>query len=417
MLKYLRYLQDKKLRQTLLLLSTSVMVMVLVLAVNFFITRILGKSTFGNYSLVINLFNFFQIIFNFGFYYSISRDIAISEEVLRQRELYGVGLFVTFLLYILMSVCLFIYFGEFDKSNGEEVLKAVFLCIPFSWVFLLNNFNELLLQGGNRITLLSFSRFMPRFIFLLFLVLIYYYAHEYKSINIILSCFIFSSILSYIFIIYKLKPKFTNLKKRIVDVKDANRKFGFNIYLGSLFAVGASSLSGILISYFGINNIEVGYYSIALQLSAPLSLIPNVLATTSFKKFANSQTIDKKLLMVMYSISLFTLFIIYIIAKPVILTIYGADYIESVYLLYYLSIGSLLYGISDFYNRFLLSKGKGKELRNSSFFVGGILIISNFILINLLGAKGAAIATIISGLSYLGIIIYYFKKVSNLGLG
>jgi len=416
MLKYHHYLQDKKLRQTLLLLLTSVMVMVLVLAVNFFITRILGKSTFGNYSLVLNLFNFFQIIFNFGFFYSISRGIAINEEVLAQRELYGVGLFVTFLLFILMSICLFIYFGGFDKSNSEEVLNAILLCIPFSWVFLLNNFNELLLQGGNRITLLSFSRFMPRFIFLLFLVLIYYFAHEYKSIDVVLSCFIFSSILPYIFIIYKLKPKFTNLKNRIVEIKDANRKFGFNVYLGSLFAVGASSLSGILIGYFGINNIEVGYYSIALQLSAPLSLIPNVIATTSFKKFANSQTIDKKLLMAMYSISLLTLVIIYIIAKPIVLTIYGADYIESVYLLYYLSIGSVLYGISDFYNRFLLSKGKGKELRNSSFFVGGVLIISNFILINLLGAKGAAIATIISGLAYLGIIIYYFKRVSNLGL-
>jgi O-antigen/teichoic acid export membrane protein len=91
--------------------------------------------------------------------------------------------------------------------------------------------------------------------------------------------------------------------------------------------------------------------------------------------------------------------------------IYGEDYLECVNLLYYLSIGSLLYGISDFYNRFLLSKGKGKELRNSSFIVGIILIISNLILINILGAKGAAFATIISGISYFCLILYYYNKV------
>jgi O-antigen/teichoic acid export membrane protein len=60
-----------------------------------------------------------------------------------------------------------------------------------------------------------------------------------------------------------------------------------------------------------------------------------------------------------------------------------------------------------------LSKGKGIELRNSSFVVGVILIISNLILINILGATGAAISTIISGISYYLIILYYYKNVCN----
>lgn len=412
-LDYINFLNDKKIRQTILLLFTSIIVMILVLGINFFVTRILEKNSFGNYSLILNIFNFSQIIFNFGFFYSISRGIALIDDNLEHRELYGVGLMITLFLFILMFFCLLIIVILFGKSTTKEVTDSLLFCIPFSWIFLLNNFNELLLQGGNRISLLSFSRFMPKFMFLILLMFIYFFSVENISIITILICFIFSSIIPYFIIIYKLKPKLTNFKNRILEIKLANSKFGFNIYLGSLFAVGASSFSGILIGYFGINNIEVGYYSIALQLSAPLSLIPNVIATTSYKKFANSQNIEKMTLNIMYSISLLLILLILILAKPIVLMIYGEDYLECVYLLYYLSIGSLLYGISDFYNRFLLSKGKGKELRNSSFIVGIILIISNLILINILGAKGAAFATIISGLSYFCLILYYYNKVCN----
>lgn len=413
MLKFiLDFLNDKKNKQTLILLITSILVMILVLGINYFITRILEKNSFGNYSLVLNIFNFSQIVFNFGLFYSISRTIAIADDNSRHRELYGAGLIISFCLFIIMILCLTIFFLIFDKSTTQEVINSLLFCIPFSWVFLLNNFNELLLQGGNRILLLSFSRFMPKFFFLTFLIFIYLFTSHKIPINTILFCFIVSSTIPYFFIIYKLKPKLTNIKTRIQEIKVANNKFGFNVYVSSLFAVGASSLSGVLIGYFGINNIEVGYYNIALQLTAPLSLIPNVLATTSFKKFANSQKIDKKILSIMYVISFTLIILIFIIAKPIILMIYGDDYIECVYLLYYLSIGSLLYGIADFFNRFLLAKGKGKELRNSSFIVGGVLIISNIILINFLGAKGAAFANIISGLSYFCIIIYYYKKVS-----
>ena len=406
------FLQDKQIKQSILLLSTSVIVMILVLGINFFITKILGKVAYGNYSLVINIFNFCQIIFNFGFFYSISRVIALSDSLSKQRELYAVGLILTFFLFALFSICLFIYINTFNEFNNEVVFKSILFCIPFGWVFLLNNFNELLLQGSNKIILLSFSRVMPKINLFLSLVFIFYLTNTKTSINLILFCYLISSFLPYFYIIYRLNPRFSNLSKRFKEIKEANMKFGFNIYIGSVFAVGASSLSGILIGYFGVNIIEVGYYFIALQLSAPLSLIPNVLATASFKKFATSKSIDRKLLIIMYSISIVSLIVIFIIAGPVVLKIHGAEYIESVNLLYLLAIGSVLYGIADFYNRFLLANGKGTELRNVSFFVGGILIISNIVLIKSYGAAGASIATIISGLSYLIFIIYYIKKLS-----
>ena len=279
-----KYLKNKEIRQSLLLLSTTVAVMVLLLATNYFLTRVLGKTEFGNYALIINIFTFCQVVFNFGFFYSISRLIALSDQEAENRELYAIGLILVLTLFVLMSVCLVGYVLFFGGAVGTKMLTGIMISIPFAWIFLFNSFNELLLQGSNKIELLSFSRFFPKAIFLVVVITIYFVAQK-TSITPMLLCFFSSSIIPFLYIIIKLRPRFKNLKKQFLKVIESNRKFGFNIYLGSLFAVGASSLSGILIGYFGVDNTEVGYYSIALQLSAPLSLIPNVMATVFFKKF------------------------------------------------------------------------------------------------------------------------------------
>ena len=203
------------------------------------------------------------------------------------------------------------------------------------------------------------------------------------------------------------------MKKNVKKVQQSNKDFGFNVYLGSIIAVGSTSLSGILISYFGADNIEVGYYSISQQFAAPLSLIPNVLATVYFRKFATAKSINKSLLMFVYGISFVSFIIIYIVAEPIVRTIYGEEYIDSVMILHILSLGILLYGVSDVYNRFLLAKGKGKELRNTSYIVGVMLLIANLILIREFGAIGAAMATVISGSIYFIVISFYYVRVKK----
>ena len=407
-----KYLKNKEIRQSVLLLSTTVAVMVLLLATNYFLTRVLGKTEFGNYALIINIFTFCQVVFNFGFFYSISRLIALSDQEAENRELYAIGLILVLTLFVLMSVCLVGYVLFFGGAVGTKTLTGIMISIPFAWIFLFNSFNELLLQGSNKIELLSFSRFFPKAIFLVVVIPIYFVAQK-TSITPMLLCFFASSIIPFLYIIIKLRPRFKNLKKQFLKVIESNKKFGFNIYLGSLFAVGASSLSGILIGYFGVDNTEVGYYSIALQLSAPLSLIPNVMATVFFKKFSGAAFIEPKLSLSMYLTSAFVLIIILLLAKPVILILYGSEYLTSVVLVYYLAVSSTLYGVADFYNKFMLSKGKGVELRNASFIVGLTLLVSNLVLIKILGATGAAISTILSGLAYLLALFYYFNSAKK----
>ena len=112
-------------------------------------------------------------------------------------------------------------------------------------------------------------------------------------------------------------------------------------------------------------------------------------------------------------ISFITLVIIFIISKPLVMFFYGDKFFDSILILRLLSISAVFYGISDFYTKFLLSKGRGKEIRNSSFIVGIVLFISNLIFIYYYSALGAAIASIIAGFVYFIVIVYFFNKELN----
>lgn len=407
-MKLIYYSKQKQVRQTLLLFMTSGLGMVSMLCINYFLAKLLTREQFGNYSLLINIFMFAQTLFNFGIFQSLSRLIALSDIEKTKREYYGIGIIFVFLLYSIMSMCLVVYAFTSSNINNNGMVSTLLIAIPFGWIYLFTNFNELLLQGSNRIGLLSNSRLVPRLVFVAILAVIFYLNYA-PTLNNIVILYFTSYLVSYIYIIYSIKPLFKETKSRFREVFNANKKFGFNIYIGALVAVGMSSLSGILISHFGVNNISVGYFTIACQLCAPLAVIPNVMATVYFKKFANSSKIDKRLILMMFIISIISLFVIFVLAEPVVNLIYGPSYYDAINLIRLSAIGFLLYGVGDFFNRFLLANGKGKELRNTSFYVGTTLLIANLILIKYYAAEGAAVAKIIAGIIYSLVILYYYN--------
>ena len=213
----------------------------------------------------------------------------------------------------------------------------------------------------------------------------------------------------FIFIFLKLSVSFNDIKTAIARIWKLNKTFGFHVYVGSVFSVGMAQLSGILISYFGMDNSGVGYYSLAMAIAAPLSFIPNTIATTHYKEFSELGAIPKKVLKLTIGITLIGLIFSWILINPFINYFYGEEFEAVINLFYIVSIGVALQGMADFYNRFLGSHGEGKMLRNSSILVGICVLISNIVLIPLWSETGAALTNTVNGLVYLSTIIYFYK--------
>jgi O-antigen/teichoic acid export membrane protein len=178
-------------------------------------------------------------------------------------------------------------------------------------------------------------------------------------------------------------------------------------------AVGFSQLTGILISYFGIDNTGVGFYSLAITFAGPLALIPNVIATTHYKDFSTKKRIPNRLFIVTLVLSITGLIILWLIIPPFIKYFYGAAFLPVIRLNLIVSTGVALHGLADFINRFLGAHGQGKALRNASFFVGSSLLGFNLILIPRFAATGAAITKVFTGFIYLIVIFIYYLNLTK----
>ena len=172
-----------------------------------------------------------------------------------------------------------------------------------------------------------------------------------------------------------------------------------------------SSLSGLLISYFGVNNSGVGYYALAITISEPLTFIPNVIATTHYKDFSTTASIPRRLLLITIGISVGALVLCWLLVGPFI-RIFYPEFRTVITLTYIVSMGVILNGFGDFYNRFLGAHGEGKSLRNSAVIVGIVLLICNFTLIPHFGETGAAYTRAISGLIYILSMIWFYRRLA-----
>jgi O-antigen/teichoic acid export membrane protein len=408
-----KYKNNVRFKQVVTLLSWNFLGIPLSIFTNIIITRFLGSKNYGDYMFINNVFNVAILILNFGLFQAANRALVLAKNKQTAREYYGAELIIATGIYLLIVISLFI-FATFDKNIQDKGIKTEFFyVIPFACVYLFVPYFETLFQADNRIDLLVRARYLPKLGFFATALLIYFLFGNYvgNKLFIIWSFYLSTQILVYIYIVKQIKVSFQNIKVRIKEIFNFNKKFGFNVYVGSLFSNVFAQLAGVLISYFGSDNAGVGYYSLALTLVGPLSLIPNVIATTHYKDFATIDKVPKKLLKITLFISLSATIALLVIIPPFIHIFYKKEFSEVIKLSYIASVGVMLYGLSDFFNRFLGSHGDGKALRNSSILVGISILVFNAILIPILHEVGAAITYLISGVVYFSTIIWYYRKM------
>ena len=376
------------------------------------VTRYLGAERYGDFQFIQSVFGFAVLIFTFGFFQAGNRALVLNNDKQKAKEYYGVELVITGGIFIIMSLFLLLY-ALFDSNIQEKQLTNFLLfVIPFGWVFLLLRYFETLLQADNRIRLLAQLRLYPKVGFLIMTGSLYFiFRHmEIDRLALVMSFYIATEFVVYLIILLKLKVSFKNFKKRLTEIWNYNKTFGLNVYLGSVFAVGFAQLTQILISYFGVDNSGVGFYTLAITFTLPLTFIPNTIATTHYKDFSTSKNIPRKLFLITLILSLVSLVGLWLIVPPFVNYFYGLEFSSVATLNFIVSFGVIAHGFGDFFNRYLGANGQGKTLRNASIYVGISMMLFNLLFIPQWGETGAAYAKLITGFIYLGIIYAQYKK-------
>ena len=406
---------NKHLKQTSALFVWNIIGVPVNLAINFFMTRYLGAEAYGNYSFVARLFNLVFILMNFGLFRSVGRAILLSDDERQNREYYGTGLVLLLIIMTLTALLLYPYTLLSQNIETKGIRHVLLVIIPFCIAEFLNKYNEQVLPSNNRISLLIEQRYGPRILLLIIITALFFLWDSCENkLPICLFALYGTQLFFYGYVIIKLKPLFSNIKKRCDYIKEINRSYGMQVYIGDFLSNVFMAIMPLLISLFSLNNTEVGFYSLAIMLCAPMNYIPSALMTSYYKKYSTYKEIPKKIFRLTILSSLGCLFLLWIIISPFVKFFYTPEYNPVILITIVTSLGTFLYGVADFITRYLASQGDGIALRNSSILVGLITLVCSLLLIPNYAALGAAITYGVAGLFYVIIIYIYYRIRVNL---
>lgn len=402
------YLSKEK-KQVLLLYGSTLGGVFLGVLSSVLNTRFLEPIEYGNVRYVQNIITFIASLLLLGFFLSGSRLLAISKSENDSRKIHGV------LVVILCIASLVLLIGTFVSALvhvNDEALYVLFLAsLPVCFFPLLTNYVNTIAQGDNHIGRLALSRVVPSFLYVLLAFFIYknFGATAHRMILLqwgIASLFLFGLILSE-------KPSFENLKANFNLLKTENRKYGFHLYLGSLVMVSTNYLAGISLGLFNENNAEVGFYTLALTVTSPLVLLPSIIGTTYFKKFAGMSSIPHKVFKNTIILTLISCVCFVSFIKPIVVFLYTEKYAIVGFYASVLAVGFCIHGIGDMVNRYLGSQGLGKCIRNASICNGFVKVLGYTFLVMLWNTNGALLTTLCCDMIYTIMILCYYRKFKN----
>lgn len=368
-------------------------------------TRLLGPDSFGEFKFIQTIWGTSILFFTMGFFITGGNLLAAEQDPKRMQSLtsgvivLAVGISIIFCISIF---CLSFPFGVIFNNQLAMYLRY-FACVLFVFPFI--KLFESVLRGSNQIYRLAFLNTGPQIIYFgMSLTLSRFIPF---STPIALSIYISGFVIVIFCLLYLSHPNFTNVRIAVQEILSNNYKIGFPIFIAVLIGTASDKISLFALAYFFDTKL-VGFFALTLTVTVPLTMMPKAVATTFFKEFSQSEHIHFKIFLLVIILSTIIFLIYTSLIKLLIHRLYGVEYLVILPSVYICSLGSLLHGIGDVFNRFLLSHNKTNWLRTSAMLIGLANIIFYPVTIFCFHLIGAAVAKILIDVFYLFLMSYYY---------
>lgn len=401
----LKNLNDNKVQAVVLYVATLIGI-VMGLGSSIINTRFLDPSDYGDVRYVQNIINLISTLLCFGYFLSGSRLLALSKDSEEKRSIRGMMVIILALSVLILIIACF--FVPIFSSMSERVRNLFWISIPVCASPLLVNYIDTTAQGDNQILRLSLARMLPPLIYVPSAFYVYSTFGSSASLMILLQWGLYVVILS--LIIASTNPGFKNLRSSMAKLNSENKAYGIQLYYGSLVMVATNYIAGITIGAVNTDNVEVGFYTLALTVTGPLAKLPEIIGTTYFQKFATQDRIPQKILMFTVFITILSCIIFIAIIHPLVTFVYSEAYSKVGTYASILAIGYSVHGFGDMINRYLGSHGQGTSIRNSSIANGCFKVFGYTVLVYLWNTNGALATTVICDFIYMLMLMYYYRK-------
>ena len=377
-----------------------------------YVTRILGASGYGDFSLALNWVLYFQVIVEYGFGYWGARKVATNgKEQLQNTFSKIITARIVLLVFSFMAMCIIYAF------SGKEI--SHFICMSILFIMVLGVTFQLtwLFQGMQDMKFITIINAVSRTIsVILIFVLVKHTGDVY------LYCFLYSCtyILSAVIGLY-MANKMYGLKVRLCNFYDIKCSL---IDAWPLFISQAMSkvLSGFGVTVLGImaTSSAVGIYSAVYKIPYTMALFFNPISQAIYPDisvaFSRSREIGykrvKKIATLVVPLFAGAAFVIAIFHHTIVLLLFGGEYANSSFILIPLAIWFVLSVINNFLGiQILVASGHQKEYSNA-FLVSAICSIFLYVVLGkMMGLNGIAFSTCIAEFLLTILLFFNVKKV------
>jgi len=399
-------------KNSLWLISSEFVAKLVLFGVVVLLARYLGAEGYGQLQFALSFAGVFALAMDLGFNTLTNRELAREKE---KYELFvpnvsfvKLGLFVVSLIVITVFLLL--------TKKSFEVLV---LCILAVCYYLFSSFIEFyksVFQAFEKMQLNAFSRLLYCALLLSGLLLL---MNKKAGVFAIMLGYLGANFITFLFTLFlllryirpfplKISPAFIKTMFKMV--------FPFMIlYIAAIINFRVDT---IMISYL-INDAAVGLYAIAMNLILAAAFIPSFCCAAvypSLSRFGVSSArklflMFKGMFWIMLLIGALGAVVVLLLAKPLVLVVFGSQFMESVPVLQILALsflfsgGALLMGYSCI--------AIDRQVFYTKIVVLSVLIniVLNYFLISLYGIKGAAAATIIAQfISFIVLSVFLWRR-------
>lgn len=371
-------------------------------------SKLLSKEHFGDWKYIQNYVMMTCFFVNFGVYFSGGRLIAATDDPKRIATFKGYLIYQSIVILLMMFIITVAVGFFFQKILSPGLFHLLMIMFPLFIVQPLMLYLETIFQAQRKLLSFSIYKVLPPFLYVTALFLFKSYSTGNIYFNAIL--FYLTYLIVFGFFIFNDKVIFNKRSPELKELIKENKEFGSHLYYGSLWNVGGIYLLPILISYFNINNIEVGNYSLALSFVIPFAFLPTIVGTSYFKEFIKIDKIPPQAFKKVFIVSIALLALTFIGVDYIINIFLGDKYREVGFLVKIGAGGAIAQGFGDFINKFLSAKGKSRFIKKVAIFQGTIQIIISIFLIKWFSATGAVVAKNISSFIYFICLYYYYHR-------
>jgi O-antigen/teichoic acid export membrane protein len=382
------------------------------------IARVLGPSNKGIIAVALLYPTLFFTIFNLSFGIGIMHHMGKREY--KERDFAGSAIFMLITLSFLSSTVFFITVGPFRETlyKGIELRYLLIVGCSIPFYLMLYCFSSIL-QGRMDIKRYNIANQLPTFsnFFFILVFLFLWRLTVLEAVIAALSGIIFGGIFAFVRAVKGAGGISFNraLTNRLI-------KDGAKIHIGAIATFIFTQANVFILNYYAASS-EVGFYSVAysianilffFSMSLEIGLYPKVAHATMEEAVELVQVATRQILLITSAAAV----VMAIFSKSIVLIYGGRDFLPSTGPLLLLLPGVIIFTIPKMLSTLWVRKAWFVPLTIIASGTAIVSLILNLLLIPEFGAKGAALATILTyGLSGLIGLFLFWKYVKRNILG